>query len=128
MISKSQLEDGVQATIESHTQVGQLPVAIGFDMIDGTKKSVAYIYNIPQSSPIDRGYLAVQASEKGGSNPEVAEPTPEEFVVGFKYGEYDSNDIYSICEEIISSLGFDEVSQPVESDSETVSIDLSGEF
>lgn len=129
MITADELEDGVQGTIEAHTTVGELPVAFGYDTIDGEKRSIAYIYNIPQES-VDRGYLAVRASENGGSNPEVAEPTPVEFVVGFEYSEYDRDGIFEVCKQTIEDIGYDgKIETPdVTTGDEPITIDLSDEF
>lgn len=130
MITADELENGVQGTIEAHTTVGELPVAFGYDTIDGQKRSIAYIYNIPQER-VDRGYLAVRASENGGSNPEVAEPTPVEFVVGFECSEYDRDEIFDVCKQTIEDIGFDDVidtPEVTQETDETITIDLSDEF
>lgn len=129
MITADELENGIQGTIEAHTTIGELPVAFGYETIDGEKKSIAYIYNIPQET-VDRGYLAVRASENGGSKPEVAEPTPAEFVLGFQYDSYDRDEIFEVCRDTVEDIGFDsEIEAPdVTHDTETVTIDLSDEF
>jgi len=125
MVSKSQLEDGVKGTIEGHKSVGNVSIAIGFDMKNGEKHSTGYIYNIQKQS-VDNGYLAVRISENGGSNPEIVE-FPNELIVGFEYKEYNQDAILQICKQTISDIGFESTKQ-FANESNSVHIDMSDAF
>jgi len=156
MVSEDEIEEGIKGTIEKHIHYPQVSVAIGYDTRDGDSEehSIAYIYNIPKQE-VDRGFLAVRASENGGSNPEVAEPSPFEYVVGFDCFELNEDEIREVCEETISDIGYsadetedestlaedvtvsvqepESIDDETESDkqtdeSDTINIDLSDEF
>lgn len=101
MVSKDELEEGIKGDIHKHIEYQQVSIALGEDA--GTP--IAYIYNIPQQS-VDRGYLAVRASENGGSNPEVAEPTPYEYAVGFDCYTMTDEEMIEVCERTVEDIGY----------------------
>lgn len=115
MVSEERLENGAKGTIEEHVHYKQVSVAFGYSEQDGEKTPIAYIYNIPQEM-VDRGYLAVRASENGGSNPEVAEPSAFEYAVGFDCFDCTREEMEEICTQTITDIGFDAVEDTSETE------------